>query len=78
MSFPWGQPSFPVTFTCPYCKDVKSVMHENQVLACDCPGAQEDRVLERQRTLSHSQTMEEAYQARMAESRRKQREKRRG
>jgi glutaredoxin len=78
MPFPWGQPALPVSFTCPHCKDVKSVMHGDKVQACDCPGAQKERVQERQLVQTHSQNMEEAYQARIKEIRRKRREKQRG
>lgn len=76
MSFPWGQSTLAVTFTCPHCGDVKSIVRGDKVPACDCPGAREEGVLERQRSFNHAQDMEEAYQARMRESRDKRRERR--
>jgi hypothetical protein len=78
MPFPWGQPTLPVSFTCPHCGDVKSIMHEDKVQACDCPGAQEDRILERQRNVAHAKTTDELYKARMEEARRQRRERRNG
>jgi hypothetical protein len=74
--FPWGQPSLPPSFTCPHCRDVKWIMHGDKVPACDCPGAEKERLLERQKASSHSQTMEEAYQSRMLEIRERRRSRR--
>lgn len=74
MPFPWGQFTFPFTYTCPHCGEVKSLINDTQVETCDCPGAAQSRVLERQIGTQQARADDEAYKDRMARVRRRRRD----
>ena len=60
MPFPWGQSTMPiVTFTCPHCRDIKSVF-QGSVEVCDCPASQQQAVEDRERAAAHRRSQEAA------------------